>query len=240
MIDTLMIFAAGKGTRMQALTADLPKSLITIAGTSILHHSLTHAISYPFKKIIINSHYLHSQIHESIADFKSKHQHLKLPEIIEIYEPDLLETGGAVKNALSLLGNEPIFTLNSDVIIRSNSNVFGYLNQQWNPKLMDFLLLLQPFEKAIGYKGDGDFELLSNGQVSRVAIADHYNYMYAGLSIVKPAMIAENTARALSLKDYYLACEGVYGACVPGDGFKWYHATTPEDVQTIEQAIKND
>jgi hypothetical protein len=57
--------------------------------------------------------------------------------------------------------------------------------------------------------------------------------MYAGLSIVKPAMVAENPARVFSLKDYYLACEKVYGVHVPGEGFKWYHATTPEDVKAI-------
>lgn len=235
-----MIFAAGKGTRMGSLTRELPKSLIPIAGSPILHHSLKHAITYPFKKIIINSHYLYLQIHESIEAFKAKHQHIELPEIIEINEPELLETGGAVKNALGVLGDKPIFTLNSDIIIKSNSNVFEYMNQQWNPELMDFLLLLQPFEKAVGYRGDGDFELLSNGQVSRVITASHYNYMYAGLSIVKPTVIAENLARVFSLKDYYLACERVYGTCIPGEGFMWYHATTPEDVKAIEQAIKNN
>ena len=234
-----MIFAAGKGTRMGALTQELPKPLISIAGMPILHHALKNAIAYPFKKIVINSHHLADQIQTSVEDFKSKHRHINLPEIIVIYEPELLETGGAIKNALNLLGDKPIFTLNSDVILKSGISVFEYLNQQWNPQIIDFLLLLQPFGKAVGYTGAGDFELTCDRQVSRIKTTRNYSYMYAGLSIVKPAMIAENPAHVFSLKDYYLACEKVYGACMSEDSLKWYHATTPEDVVAIEQAISN-
>ena len=238
MIDTLMIFAAGRGTRMGALTHELPKSVISIAGVPILHHTFKLALTFAFKKIIINSHHLADQVYASVEDFKSKHQYINLPEIIVIYEPELLETGGAIKNAFSSLGTKPVFTLNSDVILKSGINIFEYMNQQWNAQIMDFLLLLQPYDMAVGYTGAGDFELKPNGQVSRMKTASNYNYMYAGLSIVKPAMIAENPASVFSLKDYYLACEKVYGTCIPGHGLKWYHATRPEDIVVIEQSFE--
>jgi len=238
MIDTLMIFAAGRGTRMKHLTADTPKSLIQVRNKPILHYTLELAITYSFKKIVINSHYLHEQIHASIDNFKSTHQSRNLPEIITIYEPELLETGGAIKNAIKILGHQPIFTLNSDVIIKSSNNIFEHLASKWKPESMDFLLLLQPFREAVGYTGKGDFELMENNKLSRPENLDHYNYMYAGLSIVKPEVIALNSNKVFSLKEYYLNNDKVYGTIVRN--CRWYHATTPEDIKVIESELEKD
>ena len=61
-----MLFAAGLGNRMRHLTENNPKTLIPILGKPILHYALGLCTSYPFKKIVINTHYLHEQIAESI------------------------------------------------------------------------------------------------------------------------------------------------------------------------------
>ena len=41
-VDTAMIMAAGKGTRMMPLTADRPKPLIEVGGVALLDHVLGH------------------------------------------------------------------------------------------------------------------------------------------------------------------------------------------------------
>ena len=237
MIDTLMIFAAGRGTRMRQLTVDKPKSLIEIQKKSILHHTLELSLTYPFKRIVINSHYLHEQIRASINDFKEEHNRIKIPEIIEIFEPELLETGGAIKNAADILGENPIFTLNSDVIIKAEENVFQHLISKWEPLKMDFLLLLQSYEKAIGYKGKGDFNVDDSGKVTRSINTEHYNYMYAGLAILKPKLIKQNPKTIFSLQDYYLNGKQVYGH--PIEHCKWYHVSSPENIIEIESDFNN-
>lgn len=241
MIDTIMIFAAGKGSRMRPITEDKPKTLIKILGKPILHYILEFTLNYPFKRIVINTHYLNAQINEAIEDFKLKHNNrLCLPEIITIHQECLLENGGAVKNAYPLLGEHPIFTLNGDVIIRSEQNIFNSLLSKWNSNEMDFLLLLQHFEDSIGYKGNGDFELLENGEIYRPELVENYRYMYAGLNILKPNLIKLNTDKVFSLKEYYLNNKKPYGSIVPRiqgivvPNCKWYHANTPEDIVEIE------
>ena len=58
----LMLFAAGFGTRMGALTADRPKPLIKVAGQALLDHALMVADGAGITCRAINLHYLGDQI----------------------------------------------------------------------------------------------------------------------------------------------------------------------------------
>ncbi|PCJ25111.1 MAG: hypothetical protein COA94_06650 [Rickettsiales bacterium] len=230
MIDTIMLFAAGLGNRMRHLTENSPKTLIPILGKPILHHALEMCKSYPFKKVVINTHYLHEKIEQAIKDFQDSNP--DFPEIVVIYEEELLETGGAVKNAQDILGDKPIFTLNTDIVMQSDDNIFNYMNSHWKPKTMDFLLLMQPYDKSVGYSGHGDFDLDSDGRLIRPDKEEHYNYMYAGLQILKPEKVARHPLKIFSLREYYLNSEKVIG--LPAKNVRWYHATKPEDLIDIE------
>jgi MurNAc alpha-1-phosphate uridylyltransferase len=97
---------------------------------------------------------------------------------------------------------------------------------------MDFLLLIQPFDKAVGYKGKGDFEIDSSGKLSRPENLDHYKYMFAGLTLLKPDII---TSKSGSLKEYYFNNPNVYGTLL--EDMNWYHATRPEDIKEIETSL---
>jgi MurNAc alpha-1-phosphate uridylyltransferase len=230
MIDTIMLFAAGFGNRMRHLTENNPKTLITILEKPILHHALDLCKSYPFKKVVINTHYLHKQIEKSIEEYRENNPNF--PEIEVVYEEELLETGGAVKNAKNLLGKGPIFTLNTDVILRSERNIFEDMVKKWDARKMDFLLLMQPYKNAIGYSGHGDFDLDSMGKLNRPDKQGNYEYMYAGLQILKPELIAKHPLKIFSLREYYLNSERVIG--LKAKDVRWYHATTPEDIISIE------
>ncbi len=119
-IDALVIFAAGRGTRMGDITNSTPKALINITGKPLLYYSLELSKLYNFKRIIINSHHLHEQIDEAVLAFRNLNP--DFPEIIVEYEPALLETAGTVKKLAKLYSlDKPIFTLNSDIIIRPES-----------------------------------------------------------------------------------------------------------------------
>ncbi len=230
MIDTIMLFAAGLGNRMRHLTENSPKTLIPILGKPILHHALNLCKSYPFKKIVINTHYLHKKIEESIKEFKQKNP--GFPEIVTIYEEELLETGGAIKNASKILGDNPIFTLNTDIVIQSEYNVFNAMIKKWDANKMDFLLLMQPYNDVSRYSGHGDFDLDSQGKLHRPDKTENYEYIYAGLQILKPKKVAKHPLKIFSLREYYLNSDKVIG--LSAKNVHWYHFSSPEDLISIE------
>ena len=230
-IDTIMLFAAGLGSRMRHLTENSPKSLIPVLGKPILHHALDLCKIYPFKKIVINTHYLRKQVESSLKEYMVNNPNFS--DVTTIYEEELLETGGAIKNAKEILGDKPIFTLNTDTILRANYNIFKDMIKEWNPEKMDFLLLLQPYDRAVGYTGrHGDFEMDRYGRLSRPDIEGNYSFMYTGLSILKPATIAKNPLKIFSLKEYYLNSQKIFG--IKAKDARWYHASRPEDLVEIE------
>ena len=156
MPEALMIFAAGFGTRMGALTAHRPKPLIEVAGRSLLDHALAQVL--PGLRIVVNVHYLADQIRAHLAP---------RPEIAIADETaEILETGGGLRAALPLLQADPVFVLNSDGVW-TGANPLFQLAQAWDPVRMDVLLLLLPPAQFTGHRGTGDFKMAPDGSLTR-------------------------------------------------------------------------
>ena len=238
-METIVIFAAGKGTRMKEVTNFMPKSLIKIHGKPLLQYALEFTLQHKFDRVIINTHYLSEQIVEFIESFKSAHP--SFPPIILEYEPELLETGGTVKKLAKLYDlGEKIFTLNSDVIINAEGNVFKDMDEMWGNNEIDMLLLLETTKRAYGYTGDGDFILEADGRIHRNG-SPPYPYMFAGMQILNPQKIAQNSECVFSLKEYYpqigALSEVVRIRALQMEG-DWHHATHSEDISDIESHIR--
>ncbi|OGY86212.1 MAG: hypothetical protein A2233_01095 [Candidatus Kerfeldbacteria bacterium RIFOXYA2_FULL_38_24] len=67
MITTLVIAAAGRGTRMQHLSQDKPKHLVEVRGKPFLHYILESAQKAGFQRVIIVVGYQKEKIQEFIA-----------------------------------------------------------------------------------------------------------------------------------------------------------------------------
>src|SRR4030095_2273897 len=116
-----MILAAGFGTRLKPVTDNIPKALVEIKGKPMVNNVISKLIEAGVKEIIINTHYLHMQIEQYFKenDFEVK--------IDLIYEPELLGTGGAIKNAVKFLNKSDDFLVynvdvNSDISISEMYN----------------------------------------------------------------------------------------------------------------------
>ena len=85
--EALMLFAAGRGTRMAPLTDRRPKPLIEVAGETLLDRALRLAATGGARRIVVNTHHLGRQIVD----------HLAGRDVAISDESDaLLETGGGL------------------------------------------------------------------------------------------------------------------------------------------------
>lgn len=107
-----LILAAGFGTRLLPHTRILPKPLFTLGGVPVLKHAIDRLAACGCRKILINTHHLPHRI----ADFLSTLDPLPGVEILEIHEPEILDTGGAIANVRNILDEDSFFVINSDVV----------------------------------------------------------------------------------------------------------------------------
>ena len=109
-----MVLAAGYGTRLKPLTDALPKPLVPVAGRPMIDYALEKLQAYGVGEIVINVSHLKDQLVAHLAT--RKHLTIRISE-----EAEPLETGGGLKKAQSLLGNEPVFVINSDILWTDDS-----------------------------------------------------------------------------------------------------------------------
>jgi len=63
-----MILAAGKGTRVQPLTYELPKPMIPLAGRPVMAYLVEHLARHGIGEIMVNVAYLHQKIEDYFGD----------------------------------------------------------------------------------------------------------------------------------------------------------------------------
>lgn len=219
--DTLMLFAAGKGTRMAPLTDTTPKPMIPVAGRPLLDHALALARAGGARRIVVNTHHLGDQIAA----------HLAGSDVAISDERDaLLETGGGLKKALPLIGDSPVLTLNPDVVW-AGPNPVAALRAAWRGD-MDALLMLVPADRAEGRIGGGDFALDAEGRITRGG-----RFVYTGAQIIRTDGLAAIPDAVFSLNllwDRMIADGRAFGIVHAG---RWCDVGRPDCIALAEALL---
>ena len=232
MPDTVMIFAAGLGTRMRPLTERVPKPLIEVGGKPLLDHVLDGFAEAGVGRAIVNVHYLPDQIEKHLAGRRS-------PNIVISDErATLLDQGGGIKKILPMLGDRPFFVSNTDAfwIAGPHSNL-QRLAAAWDPQCMDVLLLLASTTTSVGVDWPGDFTMDEVGKLTRRREPQVAPFVYSGVGIMKPQLFANETRDVFRLAPYFFdaAQAGrLYGVRLDG---LWLHVGTPDAIGEAERAI---
>lgn len=222
----LMLFAAGHGTRMGALTANCPKPLIKVAGRSLIDHALALADGGVVSKTVVNLHYLGAQLEA----------HLEGRGVAFSWERrQILDTGGGLKAALPLLGDGPVLTLNTDAVW-SGRNPLSTLAEAWDGEKMDVLFLLLPADQARSASGRSDFVMDADGQIDWAKGRSGHHYL--GAQIIHPRLLNAEENQAFSLRGPWtraMEAGRAFGVCHKGD---WCDVGHPEGIAEAEEMLR--
>ena len=231
--ESAMVLSAGKGTRMGELSRKLPKPLVKVLGRSLLDRILDHLETANIERAVVNVHHLADVIEQHLE------QRSRGPQIIISDERDeLLGQGGGVEKALPYFGDRPFFAINSDALwVNEDGNAFDSLATSYDPEAMDILLLLTPTETALGYEGEGDVFMDSQGRLSWKGDAASAPYVYAGVQILTSGLFKNTPEGLWSLKELYIRAANagrLYGCVLDGH---WMHVGTRDSIKLAEQKL---
>jgi aminoglycoside/choline kinase family phosphotransferase len=234
--DHAMILAAGLGLRMRPMTDNLPKPLIKINNKEMLAHTLDGIVAAGIKTTVINMHFCADQIMDFVKNRKDWRPEIKLSD----ERDNLLDSGGGIKNALPLLGNNPFYILNSDMIWTERGfPALSRLATSWDNS-MDILMLLVRKDKAYGHDGPGDFHMDENGRLIFRGDDPVSDFYYSGMLIIRPECFENVDEDIFSLRKLFRKAEGdgrLFGLVHEGE---WYHVGIPDAVNETERLLKGE
>ena len=167
-----MILAAGLGKRLKPLTNHIPKPLLKVGNQSLIERNIRSLLNYGFDEIVINVSYLGNMITEHVLEIFPNNK------IIFSKESEPLGTGGGIKNALKLLGDEPFMLINADIY--HNINLAAVKTA---PKYAHLVGVKNPEHNI-----QGDFSLDNNIVLARSELND---FTWSGISIINPTIFSQ-------------------------------------------------
>jgi MurNAc alpha-1-phosphate uridylyltransferase len=189
-----MLLAAGLGTRMRPLTEATAKPLLKLAGSTLLDHALDRLAAVGVERVVVNAHWHAEQVAAHLA------RRVGPPETVVRHEPQLLNTGGAVAAALDVLGAEPFFVMNGDTFwLDGPRPALERLLTVWDSGKADGVLLLHRTFQTRADTGPGDFAMDPMGLVRRRREREVVPFLYGGVQLVAPALLAGAPAGAFSM-----------------------------------------
>lgn len=219
--SSILLFAAGLGTRMGPLTANQPKALVNVAGKPLIDHALALTEIPQIETRVVNVHYKADMLRGHLSD----------ADIRISDETDLLrETGGGLRHARSLIDDGPTLTLNTDAVWRG-VNPVDMILKAWSPQ-MEALLMLVPKSRAIGHRGAGDFVQNQQGRLTRGK-----GDIYTGLQIIRTDTLDEIKDEVFSMNvvwDKIAARDGLFGTVYSGE---WCDVGQPESIPLAESLL---
>lgn len=216
-----MILAAGLGKRMGSITDTTPKPLLKLHGQPLIEHLLRSLAANGIDEIVMNVFHLKQQLQDFLRDGSKYGVNILYSE-----ETTLLNTGGGVLNALSLLNKEPFIVVSADIY---SEYKFSLLPTKLNGLAHLVLVDNPPFHPQ------GDFSL-----VDGIVKADGNNKLtYANIGVYTHEFFADSPGPVFPLN--VLMRREINNNKVSGERFAgmWHNIGTPELLAAAEKDIKS-
>lgn len=229
-----MIFAAGLGTRLKPLTDNIPKALVPLAGKTLLQWQIEKLKAAGITDIVVNVHHFP----DLIINYLQEHDNFGCNIQVSDEREMLLETGGGLRKAMRLLGDEAkgdgILVCNVDIL--SNIDVPTLL-QTYNSEEMGIVvvserktqryLLFDEGNRLCGWTNVATGEIKGDEAIRRLGDEAIKRLAFSGMQVLNPRIfecmdaVVEQKGEKFSLIDLYLniADKEVLRAYVP-EGYR--------------------
>lgn len=205
---------------MRPLTDRTPKPLLPVAGKPLLQYHLEALARAGFTELTINHARFGSQIEARFGNGGEFGVNIR-------YSPEgdrPLETGGGIKRALPLLGEEPFLTINGDIW-----SDFPLAKLAMAPAGQAHLVLAP----NPAHRPDGDFAL----EGPRVSVEGQPKHTFTGIAVYRPALFAAARGERFSIVPLLrkaMAAGQVTGELHRG---RWFDIGTPERLAALERLL---
>jgi NDP-sugar pyrophosphorylase family protein len=234
-----MLFAAGKGTRLQPLTNSIPKALVKVAGISLLERAIQKLVLNGFVDIIINVHHFSNQI----IEFLKLHNNFETNIVFSDESNLLLDTGGGLKQASWFLKDKPFLVYNVDVLTDLNlqelfanhlkSNALATLAVR--ERQTKRYLLVDENERLRGWKNTETGEtrgILTNATSLKPSA-------FSGIHIIDPKLFSfMPEEKVFSIMDFYInICSQQHINTFDHSQGYWTDVGKPEELAAAEKLL---
>ena len=230
MITQAFVLGAGLGLRMRPLSEVLPKPLIPIFQKPLITFALDHLIDAGVESFIINAHHLAPAFEKLFSEGSYRGRPVQL-----VYEPQILGTGGGIKNVERLLRNGPFISYSGDLLT----------DIPLAPLLEEHFRAGNDVTLALRDRGLRSDVALEGGRV--VDITNKYGregrFDYAGIAVWTPK-IFERISPGKSLSFIPILAEwigqgGKIGGVVANDG-KWFNIGSRREYLAVHRIIQEE
>lgn len=230
LIKQAFVLGAGMGTRLRPMTEHSPKPLVPIFQKPLITFSLDHLRSIGVESFVINTHRLAEQFASAFADGSYSGVPVKL-----LHEPELLETGGGIKNAEAWLCAGAFIVYSGDILT----------DIHLQPLIDEHFAMGNDVTLALRETGLATAVALQNGRV--IDISNRYghagNYDFANISIwnreIFQRIPAGKKVSFVPVLGEWIGQGGRIGGLVLNEG-KWFNLGSREGYLEVHRTIAEE
>jgi NDP-sugar pyrophosphorylase family protein len=222
---SVMLLAAGRGTRLGPIGLSLPKALVPICGYPAIRYGLAACVRAGLSRVVINVHHLGDQVRGTLGDGGGAGIAIDYS-----IEPDLLGTGGGIANARRLLGDGRVLIMNAKVV--ADLDLKAILRGHMDSSAAGTLLLREDPDPgrwgAIQVDSTGRVVGILAARSPHPAIGPVVERMFTGVHIMEPALLDRLRAVPCDvIRDAYMPAleAGAYISAQLLEGYFAEHST---------------
>ena len=214
-----MILAAGKGERLRPLTLHTPKPLIRVGDKPLIEYHIEALARAGFRELVINHAWLGEQIETYLGDGSRFGV-----RIVYSAEGEPLETGGGIRKALPLLGEQPFVVVNGDIFTN-----YDFARLRDLPVASVHLVLVDNPE----HHADGDFAWREGKLVAEREGSPRLTY--SGIAVLHPRLFIDSPEGPFKLAPLLRRAQVEGSASAEHFTGRWIDVGTHERLERAER-----